>query len=172
MSRNFNGNRRQISFKFSLYIPQNFSGADEGGGGVQGIRTPPPPFLTRPSFNIFKTVHFLSGFPSFYKILTLDPPSKFFSGSALQFEAKYLPQIAPEAVSEHQYVKYFLGGSCPQTPLEVFGFLYISGSAIVQPLQTKMSRSALVVPCKTCKFIGGGGWPEGGGAGRVRCSVY
>ena len=159
MSRIFNGNRRQIPFKFSLF-PKISQGLMEGGPGDPD----PPPFLTRPSFNlIFNTVHFLSGFPSFYKILTLDPPSKFFSGSALQFEAKYLPQIAPEAVSEHQYVKYFLGGSCTQTPLEVFGFLYISGSATVQPLQTKMSKSALVVPCKTCKFIGGGGWPEGGG---------
>ena len=54
-----------------------------------------------------------------------------------------LPQIAPEAVSEHEYVKKFLGGACPQTSLEVFGFLYLSGSATVQPPQTKMSRSAL-----------------------------
>ena len=60
----------------------------------------------------------------------------------VQFEAKYLPQIAPEAVSEHEYVK-ISWGACPQTPLEVFGFLYLSGSATVQPPQTKMYRSAL-----------------------------
>ena len=34
----------------------------------------------------------------------------------VQFEAKYLPQIAPEAVSEHEYVKYFLGGMPPDPP--------------------------------------------------------
>ena len=28
----------------------------------------------------------------------------------VQFEAKYLPQIAPEAVSEHEYVKISWGG--------------------------------------------------------------
>ena len=30
------------------------------------------------------------------------------------FEAKYLPQIAPETVSEHEYVKNFLGGHAPR----------------------------------------------------------
>ena len=44
-------------------------------------------------------------------------PTKFL----VQFEAKYLPQIAPEAVSEHEYVK-ISWGACPQTPLEVLGF--------------------------------------------------
>ena len=34
----------------------------------------------------------------------------------VQFEAKYLPQIAPEAVSEHEYVKNFLGGMLPDPP--------------------------------------------------------
>ena len=42
--------------------------------------------------------------------------AKYHSNSAyppkflVQFEAKYSPQIAPEAVSEHEYVKNFLGG--------------------------------------------------------------
>ena len=61
----------------------------------------------------------------------------------VQFKAKYLPQIAPEAVSEHEYVKKFSGGACPQTPLEVFGFLYLSRSATMQHPQTKLSRSTL-----------------------------
>ena len=61
----------------------------------------------------------------------------------IPFKFSYnLPQIAPEAVSEHEYVKNFWG-ACPQTPLEVFGFLCLSGSATVQPPQTKMSRSVL-----------------------------
>ena len=53
--------------------------------------------------------------------------AKYHSNSAyppkflVQFEAKYSPQIAPEAVSEHGYVKNFLGGGgggggYPQTP--------------------------------------------------------
>ena len=33
----------------------------------------------------------------------------------VQFEAKYLPQIAPEAVSEHECQK-FLGGMPPDPP--------------------------------------------------------
>ena len=75
--------------------------------------------------------------------------AKYHSNSAyppkflVEFEAKYLPQIAPEAVSEHEYVK-ISWGACPQTPLEVLGFSSNSGFAIVQPPQIKMSRSALV----------------------------
>ena len=48
--------------------------------------------------------------------------TKYHSNSAyppkflVQFEAKYLPQIAPEAVSEHEYVKNFLGGHAPRPP--------------------------------------------------------
>ena len=38
--------------------------------------------------------------------IQLNYPPKFL----VQFEAKYLPQIAPEAVSEHEYAKFFLGG--------------------------------------------------------------
>ena len=78
--------------------------------------------------------------------------AKYHSNSAyppkflVEFEAKYLPQIAPEAVSEHEYVKISWGGACPQTPLEVLGFSSNSGFAIVQPPQIKMSRFALVWP--------------------------
>ena len=50
-------------------------GADGGGGGPGG---PDPPFLTSPSFEIFSAVYFLNGFPSFYNMLNLDPPSNFF----------------------------------------------------------------------------------------------
>ena len=52
------------------------------GGGGGGSRGPPPsPGLP---LQIFSPVHFWgNGFPSFYKMLTLDPsPLKFFSGSA------------------------------------------------------------------------------------------
>ena len=53
--------------------------------------------------------------------------AKYHSNSAyppkflVQFEAKYSPQIAPEAVSEHGYVKNFLvggggGGRIPPDP--------------------------------------------------------
>ena len=51
--------------------------------------------------------------------------AKYHSNSAyppkflVQFEAKYSPQIAPEAVSEHGYVKNFLvggGGGGEDTP--------------------------------------------------------
>ena len=48
--------------------------------------------------------------------------AKYHSNSAyppkflVQFEAKYLPQIAPEAVSEHEYVKNILGGMPPDPP--------------------------------------------------------
>ena len=57
--------------------------------------------------------------------------TKYHSNSAyppkflVKFEAKYLPQIAPEAVSEHEYVKNLLGGM-PPDPLEVFGFFFLS----------------------------------------------
>ena len=74
-----------------------------------------------------------------YHSNSADPP-KFL----VQFEAKYLPQIAPEAVSEHEYVKNFLGGgggACPQTPLEVFGFFWICHCAT--PPNQKLSRSTL-----------------------------
>ena len=43
----------------------------------------------------------------------------------VQFEAKYLPQIAPEAVSEHEYVKNFLGGMPPDPPRGVRIFVSI-----------------------------------------------
>ena len=57
-----------------------------GSRGVLGVTSQDPPtspsFLTRPSFTIFLVLHacirLLSGFPSFYKTLTLDPPSKSF----------------------------------------------------------------------------------------------
>ena len=48
---------------------QGLTGGGGGGGG-------PPPLPGLP-LQIFNAVHFLSGFPSFCKILTLDPPSKF-----------------------------------------------------------------------------------------------
>ena len=75
--------------------------------------------------------------------------TKYHSNSAyllkflVQFEAQYLPQIAPETVSEHEYV---LGGMPPDPPrgacLDFYQNLSDSGSATVQPSQTKMSRSA------------------------------
>ena len=47
-------------------------GLTEGGGGPGG---PNPPLFDQAFLN---AVHCLNGFPSFYNILTLDPPSKIF----------------------------------------------------------------------------------------------
>ena len=41
----------------------------------------------------------------------------------VQFEAKYLPQIAPEAVSEHEYVKISWGGMPPDPPRGAWIFI-------------------------------------------------
>ena len=48
-------------------ILSNVKGADGGGGGGGPGGLDPHPLLTRPSFENFSTVHFLSGFPSLYK---------------------------------------------------------------------------------------------------------
>ena len=86
--------------------------------------------------------------------------AKYHSNSAyppkflVEFEAKYLPQIAPEAVhvSEHEFPGGGGGGgggACPQTPLEVCLDIHqISGFAIVNPPPpppppNQKSRSAL-----------------------------
>ena len=74
--------------------------------------------------------------------------TKYHSNSAyppkflVQFEAKYLPQIAPEAVSEHEYVKNFWGVMPPDPPRGVRIFVYFWICHCATP-QTKMSRSAL-----------------------------
>ena len=55
--------------------------------------------------------------------------AKYHSNSAyppkflVEFEAKYLPQIAPEAVSEHEYVKISWGGMPPDPPRGAWIFI-------------------------------------------------
>ena len=59
----------------------SYTGRGLTGGGGGGV---PPFFLPGLPLQIFNAVHFLNEFPSFYKILTLDPPSKNFLDLPLQ----------------------------------------------------------------------------------------
>ena len=51
----------------------------------------------------------------------------------VQFEAKYLPQITPEAVSEHEYVKISWGGMPPDPPRGAWIFIRFLNLPLYNP---------------------------------------
>ena len=65
----------------------------------------------------------------------------------VKFEAKYLPQISPEAVSEHEYVKISWGGMPPDPPRGAWIFIRFLDLPLYNPPKSKCLDPPLVCVC-------------------------